>query len=454
MIYLLLIVFLIMLYLTFKKFDKDIIAPPVVLVAGYTLSIVCAVVNVKNWGIDLHLNTFFVLVYGTLLFVITGYIVKKWMEKKYTCYEVNNHQKLMPISIKTKYLYVYIAFQILVMIIWVWNIYTITNSLGYYENFAERMVTFRKWNSYGIDWINNYFYVFLNQFNQISMISPYLFLYIIVYNYFVNKNLHNSTFLFISIILSIMQIFLTGGRLNVIALFLSCCLYYFLFYYKYYNRRFLIDRKFLMKLFILLICGGIGFYYTKVIVGRGDDINIGDIIPYLTMYVGGPIQLLDMFLQKPIEVSDIWGKEVFSTLNFQLIRFGILNIKPYIIHLEFRTAETGAFLGNIYTAYRSYIYDFGFIGLTILPIIFSGFVNYLYYMVIYKCKFSKVNLMFLFYSSIFWVIFFDFVRSFFFSVICSFIVIKQLIFLIILTAIFVKGFRIKNLWNNRNLEAD
>lgn len=231
MIYLLLIVFLIMLYLTFKKFDKDIIAPPVVLVAGYTLSIVCAAVNVKNWGIDLHLNTFFVLVYGTLLFVITGYIVKKWMEKKYTCYEVNNHQKLMPISIKTKYLYVYIVFQILVMIIWVWNIYSITNSLGYYENFAERMVTFRKWNSYGIDWINNYFYVFLNQFNQISMISPYLFLYIIVYNYFVNKNLHNSTFLFISIILSIMQIFLTGGRLNVIALFLSCCLYYFLFYY-------------------------------------------------------------------------------------------------------------------------------------------------------------------------------------------------------------------------------
>lgn len=452
MIYLLLIVFFIMLYLTFKKFDKDIIAPPVVLVAGYTLSIACAAVNVKNWGIDLHLNTFFVLLYGTLLFVITGYAVKKWMEKRASC-EAAVRQKFNAISIDIKYLYVYIAFQVLVMLIWVWNIYSVTDSLGQYNSLAERMVAFRQWSSYGTDWISNYFYVFLNQFNQISMISPYLFLYIIVYNYFANKNLHNATFLFISIILSIMQILLTGGRLNVIALFLSGCLYYFLFYYKYYNRRFLIDRKFLIKLFILLICGGIGFFYAKVIVGRGDDINIGDIIPYLTMYVGGPIQLLDIFLQKPIEVSDIWGKEVFSTLNFQLIRFGILNIDPYIIHLEFRTAETGAFLGNIYTAYRSYIYDFGFIGLTILPIIFSGFVNYLYYMVIYKCKFSKVNLMFLFYSSIFWVIFFDFVRSFFFSAICSFIVIKQLIFLIILTAIFVKNFRIRDLWNNRNLEA-
>ena len=58
MIFLLLIVFIVMLFLTYKKFDEDIIAPPVVLVAGYTFSIICASVNVKNWGIDLHINTF------------------------------------------------------------------------------------------------------------------------------------------------------------------------------------------------------------------------------------------------------------------------------------------------------------------------------------------------------------------------------------------------------------
>ena len=177
MIYLLLIVFFIMLYLTFIKFDKDIIAPPVVLVAGYTLSIACAAVNVKNWGIDLHLNTFFVLVYGTLLFVITGYIVKKWMEKRASC-EAAVQQKFNAISINTKYLYVYIAFQVLVMLIWVWNIYSVTDSLGQYNSLAERMVAFRQWSSYGTDWISNYFYVFLNQFNQISTISPYLFGYV------------------------------------------------------------------------------------------------------------------------------------------------------------------------------------------------------------------------------------------------------------------------------------
>lgn len=452
MIYLLLIVFLIMLYLTFIKFDKDIIAPPVVLVAGYTLSIACATVNVKNWGIDLHLNTFFVLVYGTLLFVITGYVVKKWMEKKYTYSKVNNQQKLTPISINTKYLYVYIAFQILVMLIWVWNIYNVTDSLGNFNSFSERMVAFRKWNSYGTGWINNYFYVFINQFNQISMISPYLFLYIVVRNYFVNKKKYSI--LWIPIITAIIQMLLTGGRANVVNLVFVLGLYYSIFYFFFNKSHIIIDRKIIIEFILVGIIGALLFYYIKGAVGRGtEDIDLKNLIPYITMYAGGSIQLLDMFLQDPIDASNIWGKEVFYGLNFQLIRIGILDIEPYITHLEFRVATTGAFLGNVYTAYRSYIYDFGFIGLTVLPVIFSIIVNFLYYNIIYKYTNYIVNFKLLFYSLVFPAIFFDFARCIFYTSICTFTTIKQFIFLIILTAIFVKDFRIRDLWNNRNLEA-
>lgn len=436
-----------MLYLTFKRFDKDIIAPPVVLVFGYTFSIVCATVNVKNWGIDLHLNTFFVLVYGTLLFVITGYIVKKWIEKKYTCYEVNIQRKLTTISINTKYLYVYIAFQILEMIIWVWNIYSVTNSIGNYERFSERMVAFREWNSYSTDWINNYLYVFINQFRQISTLSPYLFLYIIISNYFIKKNDLINKVMICSVLLSIAQMLLTGGRAEVINLFLVLNLYYAVFY-KQLNGKFVnINGKIILKAILLFLLGGIGFYYSKAIVGRGaSDISINDVIPYLTLYGGGSIPLLDMFLQNPLPGSDVFGKETFYSLNIQLIRIGILNIEPYIPHLEFRQSSTGVGLGNIYTAYRSYLYDFGFIGLTLLPVIFSVIVNFWYYKSLHI--YSKINFLLIFYSLIFYLIFLDSGRCGFFSFACSFTTIKQFILLIILTAIFVKDFRIKNLWYN------
>ena len=442
MIYLLLITFLLMLFLTYKKFDNDIIAPPVVLVAGYTFSIICASVNVENWGIDLHINTFLVLVYGTLLFVLTGYWVKKYIQKSNTETFKSN---LVNIEVNYKYLYLYIAFQILVMIIWVWGIYAVTDSLGNFDSFSERMVAFRKWNSYGTSWLDNYFYIFINQFNQISLLSPYLFLYIIIKSSFINKR-NNIIVLSISIIISLIQILFNGGRLNIISLALSSCLYYCVFYYQHNGKRFLLTGKLVFKFLLIFVVGSLGFYYSKAIVGRGaSDLSMANIIPYLTMYVGGPIQLLDMFLQNPIEQSWIWGKEVFSTLNFQLIRFGFFNIEPYITHLEFRTATTGAFLGNIYTAYRSYIYDFGFIGLTILPVIFSSIVNYLYYKIVYSNKSNEISFLLLFYSLIFWCIFFDFVRCFFFTTICSFRIVKQFVFLIILTSIFVKGFSIKDL---------
>lgn len=441
MIYLLLITFLVLLFLTYKKFDNDIIAPPVVLVAGYTFSIICASVNVKNWGINLHFNTFFVLVYGTLLFVLTGYLVKKYIQQKDAGSFTNN---LVKIDINYKYVHLYIVFQILVMIIWVWNIYTVTDSLGTFNNFSERMVAFRQWNSYSTSWLNNYLYIFLNQFNQISSLSPYIIIYFILNNYMLK--IKTSNLLLFSILLSIFQMFLAGGRAGVVNLVFISLLYYCTFY-KFQNNYFLdIDKKLILKFVVLSLVGAISFYYIKALVGRGtEDIKIENIIPYLTMYAGGSIQLLDMFLQNPVETSNIWGKEVFVALNTQLIRLGILDIAPYISHLEFRTATTGAFLGNVYTAYRSYIYDFGFLGLTILPVVFSFIVNLLYYNIITKFSSNSINLRLLFYALLFPSVFFDFARCIFYSQNFSFLTIKQFIFLVVLTTIFVKGFSIKDL---------
>lgn len=441
MIYLLLITFLLMLFLTYKKFDNDIIAPPVVLVTGYTFSIICASVNVEKWGINLHFNTFFVLVYGTLLFIFTGYFVKKYIQKSNNGTFKNN---LVNIEVNYKYLYVYIVFQIVVMILWCWNICTVTDSLGNFNSFSERMVAFRKWSSYSTSWLNNYVYIFINQFNQISSLSPYIIIYFIINEYILNKKVNNL--LFFSVSLSILQIFLTGARGGVVYLVFISLLYYCVLYKFHYNQFFNIDKKLILKFIILFFVGSISFYYIKALVGRGaGDIKIENIIPYLTMYAGGSIQLLDMFLQNPIEVSNIWGKEVFSTLNFQLIRLGILDIQPYISHLEFRTASTGVFLGNVYTAYRSYIYDFGFMGLTILPVIFSFIVNFLYYNIILKFNDNSINLKLLFYALVFPSIFFDFARCIFYSQKFSFVTVKQFIILLILTSIFVKGVSIKDL---------
>ena len=287
------------------------------------------------------------------------------------------------------------------------------------------------------------------QIASITNISAYLFLYILLFNFFSNVKEYNKYLIF-SIILSIFQSVLSGGRLSMLAIIFAGIMFYMVFYYQKYRKKFPINKKVIL-IFISSLVGGAVLFILSLAVARGGVITIGNFIPYITFYVGGSIEGLNQFLQNPIESSKIFGKETFYSINFFLIRFGLYDVEPYKVHLEFREAITGANIGNIYTAYRSYIYDFGYFGLTVLPVIFSAIINYLYYTAIKIIK--KINIYLLFYSLIFWTLFFDFVRCFFFTGVFSIGMIKQFLILIVLTAIFIKDFRIKDLWNNRNLEV-
>lgn len=449
-IWVLLAIFIAMFCGAYIKFDKDIVAPAVVLVAGYTFSIICATANIKAWAIDLHWETVAVLTYGTGLFVVTGYLVKQYMKKKRNR-QNGDERELKPIEYNRKYVKYFCVYQILVMVIWVANIYYVTSNMGEFNSFSEMMVAFREWSSYSTEWMGSIQFTIINQLQQICTATLVIFVYLLAYNYVVNNGIRRDYVLCIPIFLTIAQMLLGGGRLGIVQLVMTGAMLLILFYRKYKNIIFKINIKLIVGCVFAMIIGGILFYYAKAFVGRGaNDLSIGKSFGYITMYVGGPIQLLDVFLFNPVAASTIWGKETFYSLNTQLIRLGILDINPYIIHLEFRNATTGVFLGNIYTAYRSYIYDFGYIGLTVLPVIFSASVNSLYYKILYDREIPKYSLLVLLYIVVYPVIFFDFVRCFFFADIISFGTLKKMLILIGMSYIFIDGFNLKrNLFQNK-----
>ena len=89
---------------------------------------------------------------------------------------------------------------------------------------------------------------------------------------------------------------------------------------------------------------------------------------------GGPIPLLDDFLKSPPPPSEVLVK----SFSFRLNRFigGVFDRKDliYISHKEFRYASTGYSLGNVYTAFRSYIYDFWIFGVHIVYLCYIIFL--------------------------------------------------------------------------------
>lgn len=444
LIWVLLAIFLAMFCGAYIKFDKDIVAPAVVLVAGYTFSIICATANIKAWAIDLHWETVAVLTYGTGLFVVTGYLVKQYMKKKWNR-ENGDERELKPIEYNRKYVKYFCVYQILVMFIWVANIYYVTSNMGDFNSFSEMMVAFRKWSSYSTEWMGSKIYFIVNQFLQVSTISMYLIIYVLVYNSFFLKKI--DWLLWLGIVLNVVQASLTGARGGMVGSAIFAVCYYFINYFYINQKIYVINKRFVAKVIVATVIGAFMFFYGKVLVGRGTSgTSLSNMIPYLTMYAGGPIQLLDMFLINPIDPSNIWGKETFSALNNFLARFNIIDVDPYIHHLEFRRATTGAFLGNVYTAYRSYIYDFGYAGLTILPIVFSAVVHYVYYRILWFRR-KAIDYLMLFYAFIFPWIFFDFARCMFYSSVISFGTLKRFLFLILITKLFTCD-------NKENTEAD
>ncbi|MTV44646.1 oligosaccharide repeat unit polymerase, partial [Streptococcus pneumoniae] len=86
-------------------------------------------------------------------------------------------------------------------------------------------------------------------------------------------------------------------------------------------------------------------------------------ISYITRYMGGSIQLFDLFVIDPIRRNKELGAETFSGIYEMLAKLGFDN--NIIKGLEWRVSPNYYSLGNVYTAIRRYYSDFGVIGIVI-----------------------------------------------------------------------------------------
>ncbi len=432
LIYLLLIIFLALVYAVYRIFDKDCVCPAFLLVAGYLLCVACATANASAWGINLHWATVGVFVYGTGLFVGTSYLMKNYIQKKYAT--VGQIVGLTVITYNKKRVHWFCIFQLAVIAFYLLNIFYITSSFGDYSSFAERMVAFRQWNSYSTQWTGNIIYNLANQLTLVSIIASFVAIYILINNLLQNNILtilKEDKYLFTVVLFSVIQILVTASRLNIIGMVLGTIALAGMLYKQQTGRVYEMNTRKFLLLFVVLIFGAVTFYLSKVIVGRGADVSFSEFLPYITMYAGGPVQLLDMFLQNPVPPSDIWGKETFYAMNLFLSRLHIVDFSPYISHLEFRTAVTGVSLGNIYTAYRSYLYDFGFAGLTVLPVLFAACISALYYSKYYRGVKRPVDWLVIIYAiSALWT-FMDFARCLFYNIFVSMSFVKQVLIIIL-----------------------
>lgn len=403
-------------YFSFKLSKGDCFNLPFLLIAGYFVSAFCCLYNKKNWAVDLSFYTLIIIMVGILSFMI-GSAVGDRIILKHTSNQLHTGNRCVDIyqivHAGESYwkLLVVCLFDLAVIYFLYKDIVRIAGirvvSWGnLFYNFRSNLAD---------DSLNVGYSSFVNFGLRVTRPFAYLYAVILIGNCVdptVTRRKKVRLFYGIPILLYAFQVILQGHRIPLIGLIIAFV--FLIYYFKQYNCGWKMKLKVTTALRIIVffsfIC--IGFYYVKFFIGKLQESN--GVIYYITNYLGGSLQLLDMYLKDPMDN----GHETFAAVVDSLKRFGLFTGVKTVVQHEYRYASTGIYIGNVYTGFRNYYNDYGVIGVCFFSA-FLGFIFSNFYKHLRKIQNWTINGLFtlILYSSFLYSVVFHFFTDYFFALI-------------------------------------
>jgi oligosaccharide repeat unit polymerase len=373
MIYLLAIIVFSLLFLTYLGVNRDLMHPSVLTIGATLLCILAAIYNVKLWRIQYHLNTTLIVVVGLFCISVTGMLcakVKTGKSRK-SLQDEKFVRECQPFLMSDILFLMIVCFNLFVL---AWYYYIILKITGG-GAFTEMLANFRMMNSYGASSDDAVAVpALLNQCIKLNKVLAYIFVMIFLNNLIGYKK-KDWKFL-LPPVLFCFQTLLGSDRIYIVILAgASVVMAYIIWHRKNGWKRNISGRylKIAVKSLSVIL---VFFFGVRNVIGHNKSNKINDPMVYITQYIGGSIQLLDLYVQDPLVESDAGcGEESFSSIYKTIIQ--LHGETPPKRHMEFR-ASNGIVIGNIYTAIRKYYHDFGYVGVIILCSIFGLFFGWLY----------------------------------------------------------------------------
>ena len=399
-LYFLVIVLLFLTLFNYIVSGKDLIHPCFIICLSFFVSACSAVYNVKIWNIQLSATTFFLIVLslsagtvgcilGVKLKAISG---KKKNVKEISFIEVDGWKciVLFCFGLFTSYLYYRDIMRIISSLSiggggWTAAIGAYRSNSLFAAGDAEMSVSSLTSNLYQV-------------FRAVASVFAYILANNIVY---AGKKGLQLKILF-PVIVYIACSILTGGRMPVLKLIVCFAVCYLIILRKKRKTRRIVSTKLIGR--ILAIGCGILFMFSQVrtLVGRDSEL---DFMSYITMYTGGSIELLDLFVKDPLPASNIWGKETFYSIYASLARIMNRTEWSYSFAKEFRMSN-GITVGNVYSALRCFYYDYGFLGCILSTFIVCFVLASIYKTVLKHNSKNHIDILLLVYAYYSYIYFF------------------------------------------------
>lgn len=361
------IVLLLIFFLIVRGRKLDFSEPTFLLLASMLLSILFVILNYEQWNVESELTflTVIVIIVSIIFFIIGNFISKAiyasipkkrlLLNTGYTKVLVNNLTCFMAV--------IFISFSAIYYLMQLRRSSGI--GIGNFISFMTAIRPLLKENLISIGFI-------ATQLFSISKAIAYIFTYIFMWN-LIKAKIVQLKLLIIPLMYLLMSL-LTSGRIYLIYYLIYAFSLYFLLSVR--NRGYSVRTilKVIIRLFGGIFLVLIIFGLLANIVGRNTQHTIFE---QISVYVGGPLISFAEFINyydyhnRPA----VFGEETLVGIYHLLNTLGVTTYQANR-HLEF--TQFGNNWGNIYTALRRYIYDYGIavnMGIMTFIGLFYGFLH-------------------------------------------------------------------------------
>lgn len=365
------LIFFTLLILSYQMFEGDIVSPSFIFVVMFMLSFFDVLLCLSMWNTTLALNTLTVLITGATVFVFVSlmiHFVFAKINKTDTKRSIPN-KKSEYIKISTWKMLAFFIFQCVVIFYMQKYIkilmapYVTDGSLSSAVSMYQYL---KKFTVLQLDFPKILTYSFV-----LSSSSSFVWGYVSIHNFYYYRKW--DPWVLINLILSLGGSFITGSRGVALQAIMTLLVFYVLLYRD--GPKKINVRKVLLFPSLLMIGILVSFRFMAGLLGRDDSLGLFE---YVSVYLGAPIKNLDTFLNtQTIQNSQFWGYNTFSMQWKWLSDTFNLNIPATAINTNMQYLN-GHNLGNVFTAYKDFISDFGYIGAMVCVAVMAIIVGVLY----------------------------------------------------------------------------
>ncbi|MBE6718381.1 MAG: oligosaccharide repeat unit polymerase [Ruminococcaceae bacterium] len=367
------VLFILLLFLTVMSYymcDRDVMAPPFILNALFLLCSVFAIVGNIGWKVLVSVDTVLVIVLGLAAILVGGVFAQAlYKSRKLTVKKAPTYNQGYIYISNTKLVFM-LVIDIIIFVLYARRLIEMATEIGYDGTMLLQYIRVATINNNMK--VGNFFTIMLGLIGASSNVA----LFALINNHFYkNKNvggLKTNRLLCLAIIaVGLISKAMGGARNGFIMFFVALVAYYALCNpkKKQINLMRILPIACVCLFAFLIIFTELGKLTGKV----GEDAT-----EKFVLYAGSSIVGLSVWLNG-YTPSRLFGQESFWGARYMLKKFfpSVESSPQFLTGVHFSN-KSGT---NIFTGFRSYIADFGWIGMIAICILIGLFITIAYYFV-------------------------------------------------------------------------